>query len=201
MENNKFLWYMISTVTGKEEQVIESLRNRIISEQVAESFDNTATPEGAFKIFKKPTISAKEQEKKLKGEPYKVKWINMYSGYIFIKMDMTDRAWFVIRNTQYVTGLIGSSGKGAKPTPVSHREIEKSFLKEQKFAKDFESGKLLEKFLIGEIVEIIEGPFKGESGKIIELNEAIQKATVEIDFFGRKTPTAFELKSLKSQEK
>lgn len=44
---------------------------------------------------------------------------NMYPGYIFIKADMSDRLWYVIRNTKYVTGLIGSSGKGAYPTKIS----------------------------------------------------------------------------------
>ncbi|WAM10521.1 hypothetical protein ONA00_03995 [Mycoplasmopsis cynos] len=48
-------------------------------------------------------------------------------------MHMSDKAWFLIRNTQYVTGLIGSSGKGAKPTPLSNLEIKKMFRQEQEF--------------------------------------------------------------------
>ncbi|VEU75639.1 transcription antitermination protein NusG [Mycoplasmopsis maculosa] len=64
-KNNNFLWYMISTVSGKEEQVVESLKNRIVSEQVEDCFDHFATPDGAFKIFKKPTLTQKEKEKKI----------------------------------------------------------------------------------------------------------------------------------------
>ncbi|EGV00476.1 transcription termination/antitermination protein NusG [Mycoplasmopsis columbina] len=197
----KFLWYMVSTVTGKEDQVVESLKNRIVSEGVEQSFNQNATSDGPFKIFKKPTISAKEQEKKLNGEPYKVKYINMYSGYIFINMDMTDEAWFVVRNTQYVTGLIGSSGKGAKPTPISEKQIKNSLKQEEKYAKSFEDGEILDPFLIGEIVEIIDGPFKGETGRILELDGPRKQASVELEFFGKKTPTQFDFKSLKSQEK
>ncbi|QSF13519.1 transcription termination/antitermination protein NusG [Mycoplasma sp. Mirounga ES2805-ORL] len=197
----KFAWYMISTVTGKEDLVVEALKNRIISEQVEDCFDNTATPEGAFKIFKKPSLTAKEAEKKRAGENYKIKYINMYSGYIFIKMIMTDKAWFVIRNTTYVTGLIGSSGKGAKPTPVSQAQINKCFLKEEKVQNDFDKGISLTKFTAGEIVEITDGPFKGESGKVLEANDSRQRVTVELEYCGKKVPTDFEYNLVKSIDK
>ncbi|MBU4690434.1 transcription termination/antitermination protein NusG [Mycoplasma sp. ES3157-GEN-MYC] len=201
MEEKKFLWYMISTVSGKEDLVVESLRNRIISEQVDDCFNNEATEDGAFKIFKKPSLTAKEAEKKLNGEPYTVKMINMYSGYIFINMYMSDKAWFVIRNTQYVTGLIGSSGKGAKPTPVTSREIRKCFKSEEKMLKDFYEGKLETKFSVGEIVEIIDGPFKGQSGKVIEASDSKKMVSVEVEYFGRNVPTDFDYDVIKSQEK
>ncbi|VEU60432.1 Transcription antitermination protein nusG [Mycoplasmopsis bovigenitalium] len=201
MEERKFLWYMISTVSGKEDIVVESLKNRIVSEQVDDCFNNEATPEGAFKIFKKPSLTVKEAENKLNGLPYKVKMINMYSRYIFINMYMSDEAWFVIRNTQYVTGLIGSSGKGAKPTPVSASEIRKCFKSEQKLLNDFNEGKLETKFAIGEIVEIIDGPFKGQSGKVTQANDSTKMATVEVEYFGKYVPTEFEYEYIKSQEK
>ncbi|VEU75638.1 Transcription antitermination protein nusG [Mycoplasmopsis maculosa] len=130
-----------------------------------------------------------------------MKYVNVYSGYIFIKMDMTDKAWFVIRNTQYVTGLIGSSGKGSKPTPVSESQIKKATAKEQEYFKDFEDGKTNDKFTIGEIVEIIDGPFKGTSGVVIEFSNSSEKAIVEIEYFGKKVPTDFSYSVLKSQEK
>lgn len=200
-ENKKFLWYMVSTVSGKEDLVVESLKNRIISEQVDDCFNNEATEDGAFKIFRKPSLSAKEAEKKLNGEPYTVKNINMYSGYIFINMHMTDRAWFVIRNTQYVTGLVGSSGKGAKPTPVTSAEIKRCFRSEKKAFDDFNSGKSIAKFAVGEIVEIIDGPFKGQSGKILHSDDKNKIASVEVEYYGRHVPTDFEYEVIKSQEK
>ncbi|TQC51551.1 transcription termination/antitermination protein NusG [Mycoplasmopsis mucosicanis] len=201
MEEKKFLWYMISTVSGKEDVVVESLKNRIVSEEVEDCFNQNACSEGAFKIFKKPSLSAKEAEKKLNGEPYTKKMINMYSGYIFINMHMSDKAWFVVRNTQYVTGLIGSSGKGAKPTPVTIREIKKCFQSEEKLLKDFNDGKFETKFSIGEIVEIISGPFKGQSGKVTDANDTTKIATVEVDHFGKNVPTEFDYDVIKSQEK
>lgn len=197
----KFRWYMISTISGKEDKVVESLRNRIVSEQVADCFDHNACETGAFKIFKKPVLTPKEAEKKALGEPYKVKMSNMYSGYVFVKMDMTDKAWYVVRNTQHVTGLIGSSGKGSKPTPVTLLEIKKSFKKEKQLKEDFEKGIVKDKFSVGEIVEIIDGPFKGTAGRVLECSDAAQKVTVEVEHFGKKVPTDFHYKVVESQEK
>lgn len=198
---HNYRWYMITTVSGKEEQVIESLKNRIISEQIEDLFNQDATPDGAFKIFKKPTLTAKEAEKKNMGESYKVKYVNMYSGYIFINMEMEDYAWFVIRNTQYVTGLVGSSGKGSKPTPVSDEQMKKSFAKEEKLQEEFDKNAPQNKFSIGEIVEIIDGPFKGTEGKVLESSDKGQTVTVEIEYFGKKVPTDFDYNKVESKEK
>ncbi|TNK96741.1 transcription termination/antitermination protein NusG, partial [Mycoplasmopsis pullorum] len=153
----KFNWYMVSTISGKESFVVESLKNRIFAEKVEEDFDLNGTEEGPFKIFQKPVLTPKEAEKRKLGDSYKIKWVNMYPGYIFIKMHMSDQAWFVVRNTQYVTGLVGSSGKGAKPTPVTEREIKKSWKKEEEALQDFRSGKSLNPFKVGDVVEVVEG--------------------------------------------
>lgn len=197
MDKSKFSWYMISTVSGKEELVVESLKNRIIAEVVEENFDMDATETGAFKIFKKPTLTSREAQKRIKGEEYKVKWVNMYGGYIFIRMLMTDRAWFVVRNTQYVTGLIGSSGKGAKPTPVSQKEIDKMFLAEEKAMIEFKENKGIAKFDVNDILEVIEGPFKGQVGKVLRTNEQQSKVELEIEVFGKRTPVEFEYSMVK----
>jgi len=112
--NNKLKmeWYMVSTVSKKEKTVIETIKNKISSEGMQYFFEE-------FKIFEQPIITNAELLKKSKGKEYKVKMENIYKGYIFIKMVMTDEAWFSVRNTEYVTGLVGSSGKGTKPTPIS----------------------------------------------------------------------------------
>ncbi|SYV97392.1 transcription antitermination protein NusG, partial [Mycoplasmopsis edwardii] len=84
---------MISTIRGKEDQVLESLNNRIQAEGLIHDFDLNANNGSAFKIFKKPTLSQKEFQKKNEGLDYKVKYVNLYPGYIFAKMHMSDEAW------------------------------------------------------------------------------------------------------------
>lgn len=187
---------MITTISGKEEKVIESLKNRVVAEGVDNHFD----VENGFKAMMIPHIAPKELEKKLAGEDYKVKSKNLFPGYIFIKMNMTNEAWFLVRNTQYVTGLVGSSGQRAKPTPVSNLEIRKMEKQVVKITTDFEEGKFQSPFTPGTIVEIIDGPTKGQVGPIIDNNDDRQVAVIELILFERKTPTEIEYKNLKIKE-
>nr|WP_129649007.1 transcription termination/antitermination protein NusG [Metamycoplasma arthritidis] len=184
-QDKAFKWYMISTVSGKEDNVVESLKNKISTQDMDECFKE-------IKIFKMPHLSNKELEKKSKGEEYKVKYLNIYKGYIFINMIMTDEAWYLVRNTQYVTGLIGSSGKGAKPTPISTRNFEKMVQKEIALAEKFAAGDIETVFKEGVIVKITSGIFKGEMGEIVKNNDITQKAFVNIEQYGRKVPTEID---------
>jgi len=190
MENKNMKWYMITTISGREEQVIESLKNRQVSEDMENLFQE-------FKVMMIPHITPKEMEKKLAGEDYKVKKKNLFPGYIFIKMDMTNEAWFIVRNTQYVTGLVGSSGQRAKPTPVSPLEMRKMKKKVEKINADFKAGKIKSPFTPGVIVEVIDGPAKGQIGPVVETNDDRGVSVVELIMFERKTPTEIEHKHLK----
>jgi len=190
MENKNMKWYMITTISGREEQVIESLKNRQVSEDMENLFQE-------FEVMMIPHITPKEMEKKLAGEDYKVKEKNLFPGYIFIKMDMTNEAWFIVRNTQYVTGLVGSSGQRAKPTPVSPLEMSKMKEKVKKIKADFEAGRIKTPFVVGTIVEVIDGPTKGQIGPIVETNDERGVSVVELIMFERKTPTEIAHKDLK----
>ncbi|NQZ65773.1 MAG: transcription termination/antitermination protein NusG [Mycoplasmatales bacterium] len=183
-------WYMITTISGREEKVIESLKNRVISEKVEDLFDD-------FKVMLVPHLTPRELKKYLDGEDYKIKMKSLFPGYIFIKMEMTNEAWFMVRNTQYVTGLVGSSGQRSKPTPVSNLEMRKMEKQVQRITDDFNSGKVMTPFEEGILVEVIDGPTKGQVGPIIEINNERQVAVVELIMFERKTPTEIEYKNLK----
>ncbi|WP_025755480.1 transcription termination/antitermination protein NusG [Mycoplasmopsis cricetuli] len=193
----KFNWYMISTISGKEDLVVESLTNRIIAEEVSEHFDYNATENGPFKVFKKPTLTAKELEKKNAGEAYKIKFVNMYPGYIFIKMDITDKAWFVVRNTQYVTGLVGSSGKGAKPTPVTQKEINKSLKKEQEAFTNFETDKNYYGIKVGDIIVFVDSSYKGTEGTIKSIDNKSNIVEVLVENFGKNVTVETKLENVR----
>ncbi|MBU4691234.1 transcription termination/antitermination protein NusG [Mycoplasma zalophi] len=186
-----YKWYMISTVSGKEEKVKETLENKIQTTGMQEFFEQ-------IRIFQMPHLTSKELEKKTRGEQYEPKFINMYKGYIFIKMCMSDDSWYLVRNTQYVTGLIGSSGKGAKPTPISKRKIEEMENKERLLREEFETGNIETAFKEQTIVRVIrkDSPYFGQEGAIIQNDDKEERAFVEIETFGRKTPTQFEYKDL-----
>ncbi|WP_027123021.1 transcription termination/antitermination protein NusG [Metamycoplasma spumans] len=189
LENKEFKWYMISTVSGKEDNVIEALKNKIEAQGMNEYFRE-------IRIFKMPHLSNKELEKKTMGEEYKISYVNIYKGYIFLNMVMTDDAWYLVRNTQYVTGLIGSSGKGAKPTPISERNFQKMVQKESDLIAKFNAGDIETAFKEGTLVKIKSGIFKDQAGEIIKNNDITQKAFVNIEQFGRKVPTEFSYDEL-----
>lgn len=189
---DKKRWYMITTISGREEKVIESLKNRVVSEKVEDLF-------GDFKVMLVPHLTPRELEKRMAGEDYRVKMKSLFPGYIFAMMEMTNEAWFMVRNTQYVTGLVGSSGQRAKPTPVSNIEMRKMEKQVAKITDDFNSGKIISPFKEGLLVEVVEGPTKGQVGPIMEINDERQVAIVELIMFERKTPTEIEYKNLRKK--
>ena len=128
------------------------------------------------------------------GKPKDVK-TNVFPGYLFVEMKMTDEAWYVVRNTPGVTGFIGSSGGGAKPFPVAPDEMEAILRRigqsDKKISIDFE---------IGDTVKILAGPFSGMEGRVASLNDQTQTANVLIMLFGRETPTDINYGDLEKVE-
>ena len=170
MEENKKEWYVVNTYAGHENRVKENLEKRLETMGISENL---------FRI-----VVAEEVQIEVKNEKSKEVVKNIFPGYLFVEMIMTDEAWYVVRNTPGVTGFIGSSGGGAKPIPVKQAEIEKIL------RRIGQSDKVVEvDFAVGDNVKILSGPFSGMEGKIESMNDATQIATVLIILFGRETPT------------
>ena len=129
-------------------------------------------------------VVAEETQIEVKNEKSKEVVKNIFPGYLFVEMIMTDEAWYVVRNTPGVTGFIGSSGGGAKPFPVKQDEIEKILRRIGQSDKSIEVD-----FAVGDSVKILSGPFSGMEGKVESMNDQAQVATVLIILFGRETPT------------
>ena len=97
-------WYVVNTYSGHENRVKENLERRVESMGIQDNL---------FRI-----IVAEEEDIEIKNGKQVSKMRNLFPGYIFVEMRMTDEAWYVVRNTPGVTGFLGSSGKGAKPVPL-----------------------------------------------------------------------------------
>ena len=170
MEENKKEWYVVNTYAGHENRVKENLEKRLETMGIS------------YNLFR--IVVAEEVQIEVKNEKSKEVVKNIFPGYLFVEMIMTDEAWYVVRNTPGVTGFIGSSGGGAKPIPVKDPEIEKIL------RRIGQSDKVVEvDFTVGDSVKILSGPFSGMEGKIESMNDATQIATVLIILFGRETPT------------
>ncbi len=104
-------WYVVNTYSGHENKVKEKLEMR------AQSMD---MKDYIYRVVI-PTETVVENKDGVQKEKVK----KMFPGYILVEMVMSDEAWYVVRNTPGVTGFIGSSGKGAKPTPLQPYEVDK----------------------------------------------------------------------------
>ena len=181
MEENKKEWYVVNTYAGHENRVKENLEKRLETMGIAENL---------FRI-----VVAEEVQIEVKNEKSKEVVKNIFPGYLFVEMIMTDEAWYVVRNTPGVTGFIGSSGGGAKPIPVKAQEIEKILRRIGQSDKAVEVD-----FTVGDNVKILSGPFSGMEGKIESMNDTTQIATVLIILFGRETPTDISYVDLSKSE-
>ena len=106
----------------------------------------------------------------------------MFPGYILVEMVMTDEAWFIVRNTPGVTGFIGSSGKGAKPFPLTPAEVDQILGSMGLSRLDMEN-----ELTVGDTVKVSNGPFSGMFGTIKSLDLEKQKLEVALDLFGQET--------------
>ncbi|WP_031489131.1 transcription termination/antitermination protein NusG [Ureaplasma canigenitalium] len=154
-------WYIITVVSGYEDQVIKNLKDKITGYGMADKLSEIKVIKEKYrdvKIYSKFEAPKTMRNTKItkwetiivdgetKYRCSKIKEGNKFNGYLFIKAEMTDQVWFLIRNTQMVTGLVGSSGKNVKPIPVSEEEILKLIEQNEKqkkiaaetWIKDFE---------------------------------------------------------------
>lgn len=161
-------WYVVNTYSGHENKVKEKLEMRSESMDMKDYIFRVIVPEQ--KVVEEKDGVTKERLKKL------------FPGYILVEMVMSDEAWYVVRNTPGVTGFIGSSGKGAKPTPLQPYEVD-NILHNMGMSR-IDVNKELE---VGSKVKIVSGPFSGMFGTIDSVEAETQKLTLLVDLFGQET--------------
>ena len=173
-------WYVVNTYSGHESKVKEKLEMRTESMGFQDYIFRVIIPEETVKETMKDG-SIKEKKKK------------MFPGYVLVEMIMTDEAWYIVRNTPGVTGFLGSSGKGAKPRPLTPQEIDKILASMGMTRMDVDK-----ELTVGTKVSIVDGPFKGMEGTIDSLDLEHSTLTVLIDLFGQETPVEVELYQVSS---
>jgi transcriptional antiterminator NusG len=165
-------WYVIHTYSGYEDAVARNLKQRIEALGMEDKIFNVLVP--------------KEKKIKIKGGKKEIVEEKIYPGYVFVEMIVTDDSWYVVRNTPNVTGFVGS---GTTPIPVSDEEMKELLkrieVKEPQYKIEVK---------VGDLVKIVDGPFKDFDGKVAEVDEERGKVKVMINLFGRDTPV--ELDSL-----
>ena len=180
-EENKKQWYVVNTYAGHENRVKENLLRRI---------ESMGLQDYLFQV-----IVAEEKEIEYKNGKEVEKTTNLFSGYLFVEMIMTDEAWYIVRNTPGVTGCIGSSGGGAKPFPVAEEEMDNILRRLGMSNRNVQID-----FKVGDRVRILSGAFANVEGTVEELHDDSQIAVVLTILFGRETPTEVSYSELEKVE-
>ncbi len=170
-------WYVVNTYSGHENKVKEKLEMRAESMDMEDYIFRVVVPEE--KVVEVKDGVTKERTKK------------MFPGYILVEMVMTDEAWYVVRNTPGVTGFIGSSGKGAKPTPLQPYEVDKILNNMGISRIDVDT-----ELEVGIKVKIVAGPFNGMFGTVESIDLPNQKVMLNVDLFGQETSVEVELNQI-----
>ena len=168
-------WYVLHTYSGYEDSVAFNLKQRIDSMDMQDKIFNVIVPkEKKIKIRDGKRVTVEEK---------------IFPGYVIVEMIVTDDSWYVVRNTPNVTGFVGS---GTIPSPISEEEI-KSLQKRM----GVEEPKYKIDFAAGDLVRIMDGPFKDYEGKVSEVDEAKGKVKVLVSIFGRETPVELDFLQVK----
>ncbi|MGL4980881.1 MAG: transcription termination/antitermination protein NusG [Fusobacteriaceae bacterium] len=186
-------WFMIHTYSGYEKKVKTDLDQKV---------DALGMRDIVLKILVPEEITIETVRNKKKEVARK-----LFPGYVMLEMVATREesdtginykvdsdAWYVVRNTNGVTGFVGV---GSDPIPMEDYEVKNVFnvigYEEEKPAREI----IKVDFVVGDYVEIIDGGFEGHEGKIYEIDEEHAKAKVMLDMFGRMTSVELEFASVK----
>ena len=165
-------WYVVNTYSTHENKVAYNLRKRVESMGLEDLIFRIVVAEQEVQVLDRET-----------GLPTgKTRMKNLYPGYVFVEMIMTDYAWYIVRNTPGVTGFVGSSGKGTKPFPVPREQIE-PVLKRMGIVDE----NMYDRYKEGDYVKVIKGTLEGTEGRIVSINRDTGVVEIETIFFGKTT--------------
>jgi len=168
-------WYAIHTYSGYENAVTRNLKQRI---------DSLGMNDKIFSV-----VVPTEKKIRVKGGKRVVEEERIYPGYVLVEMIVDDESWYVVRNTPRVTGFVGS---GTQPVPLTEAEY-------NALMKQMSTDELKHKLDIapGDIISIVDGPFKELEGRVSEIDEKSGKIKVLVSMFGRETPVELDFLQVK----
>ena len=169
-------WFVVHTQSGYEKKVKQNLEARTASMNMEGRIHEVVIPLRDVPEFKngKKVISSKR----------------LFPGYVFVRCELDDEVWPVIRDTPNVTGFVN---QGGSPSPLRRRDVE-AFLgvEADRSREASKRAKPMFEYGMGETVRVKDGPFADFSGEIIEINEDQLKVKVLVNIFGRETPVELE---------
>ena len=170
--NPRHKWYIVHAYSNFEKKVAESIREQAKTQGLEASCSEILVPtEDVVEIRRGRKVNAERK---------------FFPGYVLVKMELTDEAYHLIKNTPKVTGFLGS---GSKPMPVSEKEVARII---GAIEEGVERPKPTIQFEIGEQVRVTDGPFASFNGSVEQVDEERARLRVTVSIFGRATPVELE---------
>ena len=161
-------WYIVQAYSNFEKRVKESLERDAAEKGLAHLFEEILVPT--------ETVVEVRKGRKMESER------KFFPGYVLVKVDLTDEAYHLVKNTPKVTGFLGSA---TKPMPVSDKEVARIVGQIQ---EGVDSPRPMISFDIGEVVKVVDGPFQSFNGTVESVDEENARLKVLINIFGQGTP-------------
>ena len=167
-------WYVVHTYSGFEKRVVTLLEEKVKNEKIEDQIDDVLIPT-------EDVIELKKGKKKVSKK-------KTFPGYILVHMEMNTTNWHVVKSIPKVTGFVG----GINPVPIPEHDVKAMI----DLAKS-ESPRIASKYVEGDTVEVIDGPFLGFTGIVDEVNPDKEKVRVIVSIFGRQTPVELDYLQVK----
>lgn len=165
-------WYIVHAYSNFEKKVADSIREKAEQTGLSDLFEEILVPtEKVVEVRRGRKVDAERK---------------FFPGYVLVKMDLTDQAYHLIRNTPKVTGFLGADNK---PSPISEREALRII---QQVQEGIERPKPSVSFEVGEQVRVSDGPFASFSGIVQDVDEARARLKIDVSIFGRATTVDLE---------
>jgi len=172
--NPRHKWYIIHAYSNFEKKVAQHIRDQAKQRGLEDNFSEILVPtEDVVEVRRGRKVNSERK---------------FFPGYVLVKMEMTDDAYHLVKNTPKVTGFLGAAG-GTKPLPVSEREVQQIV---GQVEEGVERPKPTIRFDIGETVKVIDGPFASFDGQVESVDEDAARLRVAVSIFGRPTPVDLE---------
>jgi transcriptional antiterminator NusG len=166
-------WYVVHVYSGFEKKIAQQIKEQAAQKGLAEAFDEVLVPaEEVTEVRRGQKVSSERK---------------FFPGYVLVKMDMSDDAWHLVKDTPKVTGFLGSKHR---PSPITESEAQR-LLSQLKEGVD-KPRKPAVIFEVGEQVRVADGPFTSFMGSVEEVDEERSRVKVSVSIFGRSTPVELE---------
>ena len=169
-------WYIVHAYSNFENKVAQSIKAQAAQRGLEEKFDEVMVPtEEVIEIRRGKKVQTEKR---------------FMPGYVLVKMEMTDRSYHLISNTNRVTGFLGPQGR---PSPMKDAEVARIL---NQVVEGQERPRSIITYQTGETVNVTDGPFEGFSGMVEEVDQSASRLKVSVSIFGRATPVELDFEQV-----